>query len=46
MHCEVLLRDGARDWHGIEDFHEEIVDFNIEPLQDLIAEGERFCHVS
>ena len=46
MHRQVLLADRARDGHRIENFHEQVIDFNIEALQDFVAEGESFGHVS
>ena len=45
MHRQVLPRDGARDGHGIEDFHEHVVDFAVEALHHFVAEGERLRHV-
>ena len=45
MHGEVLSRDVARDGHRIEYFHEEIVHFDIEALQDFVSESERLSHV-
>jgi hypothetical protein len=46
MHRQVLLRDIAGDGHGIEDFHEQVVNFYIEALHDFIAEGESLSHVA
>ena len=46
MHGQVLARDITGDGHGIEYFHEEVVDFDVEALQDFVAERERLGHVS
>ena len=46
MHGQVFTGDVARDGHRIKNFHEQVIDFNIEALQDFVAEGEGFGHVS
>ena len=46
VHGQVLARDITGDGHGIEYFHEEVVDFDVEALQDFVAERERLGHVS
>ena len=46
MHSQVFLGDCARNRHRIKDFHEHIVYFNVEPLQDFIPKSERLSHVS
>lgn len=46
MHGQVFTGDIARDGHRIENFHEQVIDFSIEALQDFVAEGESFGHVS
>ena len=46
VHGEVLAGDGTGNRHAVEDLHEEVVDFHVEALQDLVAEGESFRHVS
>jgi len=46
MHSQILLRDVAADWHCIENLHEQVVDFDIEALHDLVPKSESFGHVS
>ena len=46
MHSQVLFWDIASDGHGIENLHEQIVDFDIKALQNLIAERKGLCHVT
>ena len=46
VHGEVLSSNCTRDGHRVKDLHEQIIDFNIEALQDLIAESKRFSHVA
>ncbi len=42
----IALMADAGDGHGIEDFHEQVVNFYIEALHDFIAEGESLSHVA
>jgi len=46
MHRQVLFRDVTGDGHGIEDLHEQVVDFDIKALHDFVAEGESLSHVT
>lgn len=46
VHGQVLLAYVTSNWHSIEDLHEHIVDFNVEPLQYFVPERERFSHVA
>ena len=46
VHGEVLPSDRARDGHGVEDFHEHIIDLHIEALQDFVAECKRLSHIA
>ena len=46
VHREVFLRNIAADWHCIENLHEQVVDFNVEALHDLVPKCERLRHIS
>ena len=46
MHGQVFTGNVTRDGHRIKNFHEQVIDFTIEALQDFVAEGESFGHVS
>ena len=46
VHGQIATRDVASNRHGVKDFHEQVIDFNIEALQDFITESESFSHVA
>ena len=45
MHAEVLAINNASEWHGIEDLHEQIVSFNVVPVNGFFPKGEVFSHI-
>lgn len=46
MHRKVLFGDLCGDGHGIENFHEEVVDFLVKSVEHFLPEGEGFRHVA